>query len=69
MLNGHHFYLKPDMQNNEIKKEILKWIKGIEKNILKKPFYLDKELFLLQLDNIDIRKMLGSDNKCLMKNN
>ena len=61
MLNGHHFYLKSDMNNNEIKDEILNWIKGIEKNIINKPLYLDKELFLLQLKSTDIREMIGSD--------
>lgn len=61
MLNGHHFYLKAEMTNKDIKNEILKWIKSIEKNIISKPLYLDKELFLLQLKFIDIKKMLGSD--------
>ena len=61
MLNGYHFYLKSDMNNSEIKDEILNWIKGIEKNIINKPLYLDKELFLLQLKSTDIKKMIGSD--------
>lgn len=61
LLNGHHFYIKKEMKNNEIKKEMIKWIKNIEKVIIKKPLYLDKTLFLSQLDYIDIRKMIGSD--------
>ena len=61
MLNGHHFYLKSNMNNNEIKDKILNWIKRIEKNIIYKPLYLDKKLFLLQLKCTDIRKMIGSE--------
>lgn len=61
MLNGYHFYLKAGMTNEEIKKEIIKWIDSIEKNIINKPLYLDKNLFLIQLDCIEIKKMMGSD--------
>ena len=60
-LNGHHFYLRNDMDNTEIKHEIIKWIEGIEKNIINKPLWLDKDMFLLQLDCVDIKKMIGSD--------
>ena len=61
MLNGHHFYLRNNMDNTEIKHEIIKWIEGIEKNIINKPLWLDKDMFLLQLDCVDIKKMIGSD--------
>lgn len=61
MLNGHHFYLRNNMDDSEIKNEIIKWLESIEKNIINKPFWLDKDMFLLQLDCIDIKKMIGSD--------
>ena len=61
MLNGYHFYLRTDMKDSEIKNEIIRWIENIEKYIIKKPLYLDKNTFLLQLDCIDIKKMIGSD--------
>lgn len=59
MLSGHHFYLKNNMGNIEIRNEIIKWIECIEKNIINKPFFLDKDTFLLQLKCIDIKKMIG----------
>ena len=61
MLNGYHFYLRTDMKDSEIKNEIIRWIESIEKYIIKKPLYLDKDTFLLQLDCIDIKKMIGND--------
>lgn len=63
MLNGHHFYVSEKMSNEEIKQEIIRWLKGIEKEILYKVWYLDKELFINQLEYIDIKKMIskGSD--------
>ena len=63
MLNGHHFYVSENMSNEEIKQEIIRWLKGIEKEILYKVWYLDKELFINQLEYIDIKKMIskGSD--------
>lgn len=61
MLNGYHFYLRNNMDNNEIKNEMIKWIEDIEKNTINKPLWLDKNMFLLQLNCIDIKKMIGSD--------
>lgn len=61
MLNGHHFYLRNNMDNSEIKNEIIKWIESIEKNIINKLLWLDKNMFLSQLNCIDIKKMVGSD--------
>lgn len=60
MLNGHHFYLENNMDNSETKNEIIKWVESIEKNIINKPLWLDKNMFLLQLNCIDIKKMIGS---------
>lgn len=61
MLNGHHFYLRNNMNNSEIKNEIIKLIKSIEKNIINTPLWLDKNMFLSQLNCIDIKKMIGRD--------
>ena len=61
MLNGHHFYVRTNMTNSQIKKEIIKWVESIEKNIINKPLHLDKDMFLLQLDCTDIKKLIGSD--------
>ena len=58
MLNGYHFYVPRNMPDVEIKQSIIDWITSIEKDILEKPWSLEKELFMNQLNYIDIRKMI-----------
>ena len=58
-LNGYHFYLSKKMNNEDVRKEIINWVGSIEKYVLNKPFFLDKEMFLLQLEFIDIKRMIG----------
>ena len=62
MLNGYHFFVPNNMTNAEIKHNIIKWIKSIEKEILNKPWFLEKELFINQLNYIDIRKIIDDIN-------
>lgn len=60
-LNGYHFYINGNMKNDAIKKAILKWIEIIERDSIKKPLFLDKSVFLLQLEYIDIEKIIRGD--------
>lgn len=61
MLNGYHFYVSNNMTDAKIKQDIIEWITSIEKDILKKPWTLEKELFINQLNYIDIRKMIDME--------
>ena len=58
-LSGFHFYIYSSMSNDEIKKEICKWLKSIEDELIPKPLFLDKELFELQIKNLNIKNMIS----------
>lgn len=62
MLNGYHFYVLKNMSDDDIKHSIMNWINAIEKDILYKVWYLDKDIFVKQLQFIDIKKMIGKGN-------
>lgn len=61
-LISHHFYVSKDMTNDNIKENIHLWINGIKKDILNKVWYLDTDVFEKQLNYIDIKKMIDSEN-------
>lgn len=55
--NGTHFYSsKPD--NKMIKEEIFKWLKAIEKDHLKKSFYVDYTAFNNIIEYVDIEQIM-----------
>ena len=72
-LNGQHFSIYDKTSNEEIRKEILKWLKRIEKSNVHKPHFLDKEMFLLQLNNLDFINIINyykiENRKYLLINN
>lgn len=57
--NGTHFYAS-NLTNEEIKQNILKWLKSIEKNHLEKRFYVDYSAFRNIFDYVDIAQIMKS---------
>lgn len=57
-LSGYHFYVKPNIENKEIRANIIEWIKLFEKEHLNKRYYLDKDNFLNILKYIDFKTMI-----------
>lgn len=57
--NGTHFYAA-DRDNEYIKENILKWLKGIENDHLKKSFFVDYSTFNNIFEYVDIKQIMKS---------
>ena len=59
-LNGFHFYVFDEMTDEEIKKEINKLLKDIERSLhtSNRLYFLDKEVFSRQLNCVDVKKLI-----------
>lgn len=72
-LNGQHFNIADKTSNEEIRKEIYKWFKRIARSNVHKPHFLDKEMFLLQLNNLDFINIINyykiENRKYILMNN
>ena len=58
-LNGYHFYVSDSMSNMKIIQNIIQWIESIEKEIIKKPWFLEKNIFINQLNCTNVKKMIN----------
>lgn len=57
--NGTHFYLS-NPQDKEIKEKIFEWLKAIEKDHLRKSFYVDYSTFKNIIEYVNIEQIMKS---------
>lgn len=57
-LNGYHFFIDKNMDNQKIIKEILFYINSFEKDIMNQKYYLDKEEYINILKCLNIKKLI-----------
>lgn len=57
--SGFHFSNLKNMTNEEIKVEINKWLQNIEKTFCKNKEILDKKMFDVQIEYIDLKSLIN----------
>lgn len=55
--NGTHFYAH-NLENKEIRAEIMKWLQSIENDFLKKTFFVDYSSFNNIINHVDIKSIM-----------
>lgn len=55
--NGTHFYAH-NLENNEIRAEIMKWLQSIKNDFLKKTFFVDYSSFNNIINHVDIKSIM-----------